>query len=215
MITLENLSVYYENVQALNGLSLHWPPGKLIGLHGPNGAGKSTALKVCAGIIRHYKGRVYYKQKPVDQNLFTVKRETCYVPENAEILPYLSGREFLQMMRALYNRPADEAFLARLLEISGLREKADDPGHTYSHGMRQKLFIAAALISGAETLFFDEAFNGVDRESTDALLNHIRNDFLSNDRLVVISSHQQEFLQKWQDMNFKITNGTLDTETKP
>ncbi len=211
MITIENLSVYYQNVQALNGLNAHWPPGKIIGLHGANGAGKSTVLKVCSGIIRHYEGRVLYKKKAVRQNLFNIKRKTCYVPENAEVLPYLSGREFLQMMRALYGRPADHAFLERLLGISGLREKADDPGYTYSHGMRQKLLIAAALISGAETLFFDEAFNGVDQESTEALLNYIRNDFLNDHRLVVISSHQQDFLNRWQDLSFKITNGRLET----
>ncbi|HED10664.1 MAG TPA: ABC transporter ATP-binding protein [Caldithrix abyssi] len=214
MITIENLSVYYENVQALNGLTLHWPPGKLIGLHGANGAGKSTVLKVCAGIVRRYEGRVLFKEKPVEQNLFEIKRATYYVPENAGILPYLSGREFLQMIRALYGRPADDALLEHLLEISGLKEKADDPGYTYSHGMRQKLFITAALISGAEALFFDEAFNGVDQEGTAALLNHIRNDFLTASRLVVISSHQHDFLHKWRDISFEINNGMLEAETE-
>lgn len=207
MITIENLSVYYDNIQALNGVSLHWPPGRFVGLHGANGAGKSTLLKVCAGVIRRYEGRVLFRKRPAGENLFRLRQQTYYVPENADILPYMSGREFLRMIRALYGQPAVEEHLEYLLTLSGLREKADDPGHTYSHGMRQKLFIAAALISGAGCLFFDEAFNGVDQESTEALLRHIRDDFLNPDRLVVISSHQQSFLEKWQDTAFKMKNG--------
>jgi len=194
MIRFDNLSLWYDNHLAIDRLRLHWPGGACIGIHGPNGSGKTSLLQVAAGILRRYEGHYLWEGRPASQNLRELKSATFYAPENAEAPGYCTGREYLSLTRAVYgNRglSVDEA-----LTVTGLEAVSDNLCHGYSHGMRQKLAVAAALCSGARALFFDETFHGIDPASREKILHHLRHLFLNEQRLVVLASHQREWLNK-------------------
>jgi ABC-2 type transport system ATP-binding protein len=162
MITVKGVSVQYSSALAVDNISLTMQDGRLYGMVGPNGAGKSSLIKVMVGMISEYSGEIFYDDLLLDDNRYRIKKILGYAPEDTELLPFLTGQEYLQMLaeiRRISNSTTEIESLIRDLGLQQVRNLIIDG---YSHGMRQKLALAAALIGTPKAIIIDEALNGLD-----------------------------------------------------
>ena len=117
MIEIKNVTIAYENTVAVKDLSLKIEKGSLIGIVGPNGAGKSTLIKAMVGLISEYNGEIYYSDLLLQKNRYEIKKMLGYAPEDVDLLPYLTGREYLQMVADIRNVTDSKIHIDKLLNI--------------------------------------------------------------------------------------------------
>ena len=196
MIELKNITIAYENIVAVEDLSLKIEKGSVIGIVGPNGAGKSTLIKTMVGLISEYNGEIYYGELLLQKHRFEVKQILGYAPEDVDLLPYLTGREYLQMVADIRSVADSKIQIDQMLDILNLNEKQNELINEFSHGMKQKLSVAVAMIGLPQILIFDEAFNGFDPVSLYNLKTEI-DKHVESGGTVIISSHILELIEKW------------------
>jgi len=211
MIRIVDVSIQYKNVLAVNNFSLEIKPGKIYGLVGPNGAGKSSLIKAMVGIISEYEGEIFYNDLLLRKNRYEVKKILGYAPENVDLIPYLTGQEFIQMISDIRNLNNSDKQVSRFFSLLNMDKKKDELINSYSHGMLQKLSVAAAMTGMPEFLIFDEAFNGLDPVSLFNLKEMIQNHALSGGT-VLISSHILELIEKWCSTIIVMNNGKILAE---
>jgi ABC-2 type transport system ATP-binding protein len=156
-VLCEGLKKRYGPHEALRGLDLEVPEGSLFGFLGPNGAGKSTTLRILAGLVRADMGRAELHGVDVRRHVAAAGR-TTFLIENAVFPAHLTARETLARAASFMRVPADEAQLERV----GLAHARDRKTGGFSHGMRQRLGLACALLGGPGLLVLDEPQNGLD-----------------------------------------------------
>ncbi len=208
MLKINNLTVSYDNKVAVDDLSIEFQSGKITGLIGPNGAGKSTLLKTCIGLLSAYAGEIWFENKNLRKERFWVKQNATYASESAELLSYLSGEEFLKLIAGIYQLDEIESKVSFYIDLMGLVEKKDELIVNYSHGMKQKLSAASALIAKPKFIFLDESLNGMDAPSLKRIFDYLK---LQTETgcLVIISSHNVNLIRDWCDEVFIINNGKI------
>jgi len=164
MIEFDDVTRRYGRKVAVDGLSLRVAPGETFALLGPNGAGKTTAIKMLVGLLRPNAGTVRVCGHDVVRETRAATGQMGYVPDQAFLYDKLTGREFLEFL-------ADVRGMQREVWQSNLRRQArwfelegflDELTETYSHGMRQRLVFAAALLHDPKVLVVDEPMVGLD-----------------------------------------------------
>jgi ABC-2 type transport system ATP-binding protein len=157
----------YDNKPAVTDLNLSVPGGELFALLGPNGAGKTTTIKMMVGLLRPSAGDVQICGFNVVDESRHANRHTGYVPDEPQLYDKLSGREFLNFVADMHGleRPDAAARLAREIQNFELESFVDDRTETYSHGMKQRLALAAALLHDPRVLVVDEPTVGLDPRS--------------------------------------------------
>lgn len=174
MIEIEHLTKDYGSLRAVDDLSLSVSKGEFFGFLGPNGAGKTTTIKILAGLLRPTSGTVRIGGNgrdsgfDVTQEPQAVKSITGYVPDTPYLYEKLTGYEFVHFVAGLYQVP-EKVVNERAephFELFGLTDVAHELVESYSHGMRQKLVIAATLVHNPEVLVIDEPMVGLDPRST-------------------------------------------------
>jgi ABC-2 type transport system ATP-binding protein len=178
---------YAGGYRAVDDVSFRVERGQVVGLLGPNGAGKTSALRVLVGLITPTSGTVHVFGEPVVPGAPVLARLGAFI-EGPGFLPHLSGRENLRLYWAATGRPAEEAEFDTALEIAGLGLSIDRRVRAYSHGMRQRLGIAQAMLGLPEVLVLDEPTNGLDPPQI-AEMREVLKDYARTGRTVVISSH--------------------------
>ncbi len=159
---------YPEGKIAVDGLDLTVGTGQVFGLLGPNGAGKPTTMRMLLGLIRPSEGSVELLGHTVRPGHPVLDRVGVLV-EGPGFAPYLTGRQNLHSYWRAGGRPIEEADLDRALAVADLGTAIDRPTRTYSHGMRQRLAIAQALLGRPELLVLDEPTDGLDPEQIRAM----------------------------------------------
>jgi ABC-2 type transport system ATP-binding protein len=150
----------YGELVAVDDVTLTVSPGDVYGYLGPNGAGKTTSLRMMLGLIRPSGGEVrLFGQDPIDDPVAALAGVAGFVEEPA-FYPYLSGRRNLEMLATLDGR--DGSRIDELLRLVDLHHRAEDRVRGYSHGMRQRLGLAGALLRGPRLLLLDEPTTGLD-----------------------------------------------------
>ncbi len=211
MLKIKNLSLAYEDQPVLNAINLNFEAGQIYGLIGPNGAGKSTLLKACCGLLSPDEGAVYFNERNLNDDLYWVKKHVAYVPENAVLLPYLSGREFLKMIAGLYGLEDAETRMAEFANLLDIEDMLDDLTGTYSHGMLQKLSLAAGLLPDPSLILIDEALNGMDSLALERVKVYLAEQARQG-KHVIVSSHHIELIAGWCERIYVIHRGRiLDT----
>jgi ABC-2 type transport system ATP-binding protein len=187
-VTVEALvKEYGDGYRAVDGVSFRVDRGQVVGLLGPNGAGKTTTLRVLMGLIQPTSGSVRVFGELIEAGAPVLSRIGAFI-EGPGLLPHLSGRENLRLFWAATGRPLQDAQLDTALEIAGLGESVDRKVKTFSHGMRQRLAIAQAMLGLPELLVLDEPTNGLDPLQI-AEMREVLGRYAETGRTVVISSH--------------------------
>jgi len=151
----------YGDITAVAGVDLTVEPGDVFGYLGPNGAGKTTSLRMLLGLIRPSEGSAQlFGRDPLLDGAKALQGVAGFV-EGPRFYPYLSGRRNLRLL-ADYDEPRSRGRIDEVLEIVELRDRAKDRVGGYSHGMRQRLGIAAALLRSPRLLLLDEPTTGLD-----------------------------------------------------
>jgi ABC-2 type transport system ATP-binding protein len=187
-LVVSNLvKTYADGVRAVDGISFRAETGQVVGLLGPNGAGKTTAIRMLVGLIRPDSGEIFVHGEPVHAGADVLATVGAFI-EGPGFLPHLTGRQNLHAYWQATGRPLDEAHLDEALEIAGLGAALDRKVRGYSHGMRQRLGIAQAMLGLPSLLVLDEPTNGLDPPQIKAMRDVLA-DYAASGRTVVISSH--------------------------
>jgi ABC-2 type transport system ATP-binding protein len=164
MLEARSLTKCYSSIPALDNVSFTIGPGEVLGYLGPNGSGKSTTVKIITGLLEPSSGSVLFNGRPIGKDLAGFKRLVGYVPEEANLYPFLSGLEYLELVGRLRGLPgrviAQRA--EALLEIFSMKPHRHTAISTYSKGMRQRILLISALLHNPELIIFDEPLSGLD-----------------------------------------------------
>jgi ABC-2 type transport system ATP-binding protein len=199
-LRVAGLTRRYGDFTAVEELSLEVRPGEILGFLGPNGAGKTTTLRVCAGLLRPDAGEIAVAGVSLTRHPLAAKARLGFVPDRPFLYERLSAREFLEFVAALYDVPPDQAQHRReeLLERLELSRVADELIESYSHGMRQKVSLAAALLHDPPLAMLDEPLSGLDPHGARTLKDLLRE--RSARRLgVLVSTHLLEVAERLCD----------------
>jgi ABC-2 type transport system ATP-binding protein len=190
MLDVRHLSKYYSAIAAIRDVSFSVAPGTVVGLLGPNGSGKSTTVSILTGLREASAGEVWFDGANVATGLVDYKARVGYVPEEAHLYSFLSGREHLQLVGRLHRikEPLLASKVAALLELFGLTAAADQTMSGYSKGMRQKVLIVAALLHDPDLLILDEPESGLDL-TAGLVLRHLIPVLAARGKTIVYSSH--------------------------
>jgi ABC-type multidrug transport system ATPase subunit len=200
----------YGSRVALAGLDLSVPSGVVYGFLGPNGAGKTTTMRLLTGLIHPDSGSIELLGRPFGRRDRHRLFEVGSLIEAPSFYPYLSGRENLRALAATGAHTANGR-VEELLELVGLRDRARDRVQGYSMGMKQRLGIAAALLSDPRLLLLDEPANGLDPAGIVAMRETLRH-LASTGKTVFISSHVLGEVQQLADVVGIIAAGKLVRE---
>jgi ABC-2 type transport system ATP-binding protein len=194
MIRATGLVKKYKAVEALSGLDLVVPEGKVLGLLGPNGAGKTTAVRILATLLKADAGTAEVAGIDVATDPDGVRARIGLSGQYAAVDEHLTGFENLQMVGRLYGMPKAKASQrARdLLERFGLDDAGDRPSKTYSGGMRRRLDLAGALVAQPPVLILDEPTTGLDVRSRQQMWTVIRDLVSSGATLLLTTQYLEE-----------------------
>ncbi len=205
-ITVEHVSKWYGDVVAVSDVSFGVTPG-VTGLLGPNGAGKSTLLKMIAGLISTSTGGIKIDGLPA-RGKPAAYRRIGLVPEQEELYPHLTGREFVRLNAILQKLPDLDVATERALDLVDMHEAADRSLGGYSKGMRQRIKVAAALVHDPDVLLMDEPLNGTDPVQRARLIKLFR--ALGDEgRTVIVSSHILQEVERMTDRVIAMVDGKL------
>ncbi len=164
MIELKDLTKRYSDIMAVDNINLFIPKGEIFGFIGPNGAGKTTTINMLGGILAPTSGTVAICGINMEEHPEKAKSKIGFIPDRPYLYEKLTGMEFLRFTADLYGVDED-AFLRKArekLEMFSLTDRSDELIESYSHGMKQRLVMAAALLHDPEVIIVDEPMVGLD-----------------------------------------------------
>jgi len=216
LIKTEKLTKRFGPVAAVDGLDLEIKAGEIYGFLGPNGAGKTTTIKILAGLLEPTSGKAFICGYNILREPAKAKTPAAYVPDQPKLYGKLTAREFLSFIADLYRMPADSAReqAGKLLAMFGLEERADELLEGYSHGMRQKVVLAAALLHRPRVLLMDEPTVGLDPRSA-RLLKDVLNELARQGATVFLSTHILEIAERMCHRVGILREGRLIAEGSP
>jgi len=198
---------------ALDNVSLAVRPGEIAGLLGPNGAGKTTTLSILATLLRPDRGRILINGKPPQSDRRRLGRMLGLVPQSLALYPTLSAAQNVWHFARMQGLSHDEAVESskRVLEEAGLADRAGDPMHRFSGGMKRLLNLACGIVHHPPVLLLDEPTVGVDLQSREQLLTRIRH-YADGGAAVIYSTHHMEEAERICDRVLLIDRGKLVAE---
>ncbi len=198
-IATRQLTRYFDDFCAVDGVDLRVERGIFYGFLGPNGAGKSTTIKMLTGLLAPSAGEIsLLGRNPLDaREALKIKRQVGVVPEDLALFDNLTAREHLTFVGRMYLLPP-ETIRQRIDELLALLGLEDDPKKLileFSHGMRKKVALAAALLPNPDLLFLDEPFEGVDAV-TSRVIRDLLLKYVSRGSTVFLTSHVLEIVER-------------------
>ena len=209
-ILIENLTKKFEDVTAIDGLSLEIEKGELFGLLGPNGAGKTTLIKVLCGLIKPTSGSVHVGGSDVLKEAAKVKELIGVCPQDTAAYPFLSGRENVELFGNLHTMPKKKLKKSteELLEKLSLSEDANRRLGKYSGGMKRRINLIMALVHDPEIAFLDEPTVAMDPQSRHAVWDFIR-ELGEKGKTIIFTTHYMEEAEELCDRVGIIDHGKL------
>ncbi|HET7009514.1 MAG TPA: ABC transporter ATP-binding protein, partial [Anaerolineales bacterium] len=210
LIEIRQLTKRYGDKAAVDEVSLDVFGGEIFGFLGPNGAGKTTTIKAIVGLLKPTSGTVRVAGYDVQLQPIGAKAASGYVPDEPSLYPKLTGRELLRFVGDLFGVPGAqvERRVEELLRLFDLTQAADDTIDSYSHGMRQKTSLAAALVHDPKVLVLDEPTVGLDPKSA-RLIKDILRQLATRGAAVFLSTHILEIAERMCDRIGIIHQGRL------
>ncbi len=210
MLRLQQVSKAYDSLVAVDNLTLDVNAGELFGFLGPNGAGKTTTIKMICGLLLPTSGSIEVCGHDVTTDPIEAKARIGLVPDSPVLYKKLTGREFVRFVGELYGVDSSiaERRLTDLLELLDMKENADNLIETYSHGMKQKTMIMAALIHDPDVVVLDEPTVGLDPRSAKVVKDVLRA-LCEKGKTVFMSTHILEIAERVCDRVGIIDRGKL------
>lgn len=210
MIELDRVTKTYGSKVAVSELSLRIEPGEFFAVLGPNGAGKTTTIKMIAGLLRPSSGHVRVCGFDVQREPLEAKRLLAYVPDQPFLYDKLSGLEFMHFVGNMYGlcAPDRDIEIDRLCELFSMKEWIRELTEAYSHGMRQRVVLAATLLHRPKVIVVDEPMVGLDPHS----VRLVRDIFLEESRRgtsIFMSTHTISIAEECAQRIGIIMNGRL------
>lgn len=164
MIQLIHLTKYFGRLAAVNDVTLEVSSGEIFGFLGPNGAGKTTTIKMMAGILEPTEGRVIIDGRDMAEDPVGAKQVTGFIPDRGFLYEKLTGIECLQFVASIYGMDHGrvESRINELVTLFEMGNWAGDLIESYSHGMKQRLVMSAALLHEPKVIVVDEPMVGLD-----------------------------------------------------
>jgi ABC-type multidrug transport system ATPase subunit len=207
-IEARDLSKRYGSSYGVQGINLKIDVGSVYGFIGPNGAGKTTTISLLTGLIEPTEGEVLLMGRPLQKDAMSLKKRIGVVPDSPHMYGYMNAAEYLKFFSNLYGIPDNNARINELLSYFDLSDHKNKKLKKFSHGMKQKVNIARALVHDPDILFLDEPISGLDpsgvKEVRDVILGEKK-----KGKTVFISSHILSEMDKVCDVVGIIRKGKL------
>ena len=198
MLEIQNLTkVYPGGKRAVDGLSLAVRAGEIYGFIGHNGAGKSTTIRAVCGVMDFDGGSIRVAGHDVRAQALEAKRRMAYLPDTPEPYPFMTGAQFISLTADLYGVGEKERSerTQRYAALFGMEQSLGELAGAYSHGMKQKLMLIAALVHQPSLLVLDEPFVGLDPEAS-FHLKEVMRALCAQGRAIFFSTHVLEVAEK-------------------
>jgi len=212
MFEIKNVSKAYNKngEKAVDSLELTVNNGEIFGFLGPNGAGKTTSIRMITGILPSDEGDILLDGISIKERPIAAKRTFAFVPDNPETFSRLKAIEYLNFIGDVYKVPADERKerINYFCEKFGLTEVLCNKISSYSHGMKQKLFLIASLITDPQNWILDEPMVGLDPEAA-FIIKELMKERAAAGKSVFFSTHVMEVAEKLCDRIGIIKKGKL------
>lgn len=212
LLKIQNVSKTYgkAKVKAVDNISLEVKPGEIFGFLGPNGAGKTTTIKMIVGLLKPDEGIITVNGVNVWEEPLKAKSMISYVPDSPEIYDKLKGIEYLNFIADMYGISKEERKrkLDYYLDLFEIKDAVGDVIASYSHGMKQKIVLTAALLNNPELFILDEPMVGLDPKSA-FNLKEIMRDMCNKGKTVFFSTHVLEVAEKLCDRIAIINKGKI------
>jgi ABC-2 type transport system ATP-binding protein len=212
LLTIKGLSKTYRGsaVQAVDNIDIEARPGEIYGFLGPNGAGKTTTIRCVVGLVKPDSGAIIVDGIDALRDPLEAKRRIGFAPDTPELYEKLTGREYLSFIADVFQVPKAERD-SRADEIMGmlnLRDSLDDLVQSFSHGMKQKLAVAAAVMHDPSLLILDEPMTGLDPRSSHEFKDFMRR-HCDRGGAVFFSTHILEVAERLCDRIGIINRGKI------
>ena len=176
ILHIDNITKKFGSVVAVDNLAITLDDGELFGFIGPNGAGKTTTIKMIVGLLRPDMGTITIDGNNIVEKPREAKKLIGYIPDNPYIYDRLTGREFLELVGSLYGmeRNVIQERIDFLFDLFSIEDWGDDFAAEYSHGMRQKVILASAIMHDPKLVVIDEPMVGLDPQSQRLVKNILK-----------------------------------------
>lgn len=197
MLAAQGLYKFYGSVPAVQNISFTLGPGQVLGYLGPNGSGKSTTVKMLTGLLEPTDGEVTHNGQNIQKDLVAYRKRLGYVPEEANLYPYLTGYEYLEMVGTLRAMPESrrDVRINSLLELFSLWPHRHVTLGSYSKGMRQRILLIAAIMDNPDLLILDEPLSGLDVTSV-LIIKDLIQALSARGKSIFYCSHILEVVEK-------------------
>ena len=214
MLVIDGLTKTYPGgKRAVNGLSLRVRPGEIYGFIGHNGAGKSTTIRAVCGVMDFDGGTITVDGMDVRTQALECKRRIAYIPDNPDLYEFMTGRQYIALIADLFGvaQAERDALTARYAAMFGMQDSLGELIGAYSHGMKQKTALIAALVHKPRLMVLDEPFVGLDPEAS-FHLKAVMRELCDAGSAIFFSTHVLEVAQKLCDRVAIIRAGHLVAE---
>lgn len=210
MIEFRDVTKDYDGKLALNQLNLTLESGEIVGLIGHNGAGKSTTIKSLVSVINPTQGQIFVDGKELSSNRLEIKKKIGYVADSPDLFLRLTANEFWELVATSYDMTTAEveARLGELLAIFDFASHRYEVIESFSHGMRQKVFVIGALLSDPDIWVLDEPLTGLDPQAAFDLKQMMR-EHANKGNTVLFSTHVLEVAEQLCDKIAILKKGEL------
>ena len=211
MLEIKNLSKKYKgsNVKAIDDINITIEPGDVYGFIGPNGAGKSTTIKCIVGIHEYDEGEILFNGENIKKNPIKTKKQIAYIPDNPDLYEHLSGIGYIDFVCNIYGVGEEKnELIHKYATLFNIEKDLANPIKTYSHGMKQKIALIAALVHQPKLLILDEPFVGLDPKATHDL-KEVMKELCKDGVMIFFSSHVLEVVEKFCNKIAIIKNGKI------
>lgn len=214
VLRIERLTkVYPGGKRAVDSLSLSVRAGEIYGFIGHNGAGKSTTIRAVCGVMDFDEGTICVEGHDIRREALACKRRMAYIPDNPDLYPFMTGRQYIALMADVYrvSQAEREALTARYASLFGMQDSLGELIGAYSHGMKQKTALIGALVHSPRLMVLDEPFVGLDPEAA-FHLKAVMRELCDAGGAIFFSTHVLEVAQKLCDRVGILRAGRLVTE---
>jgi ABC-2 type transport system ATP-binding protein len=210
MIAIHDLVKEYGKFRAVDGVSLHVPPGEIHGFLGPNGAGKTTTIRLIAGLLKPTSGRIEVNGHDLARDPALAKASLGFIPDRPFIYEKLTAGEFLRFHAGLYGLDGDgvDARVGEMLALFELERWEHELVESFSHGMKQRLVMSAAFFHRPQAVLVDEPMVGLDPRGAKLIKNVFRR-MSGHGVAILMSTHTLEVAEEMCDRISSILKGRI------